>query len=310
MNVENGIVIADIPCVSCGYNLRMQKADGVCPECSGWVATSLASPVAIGGTPYLRRMGWAAGISAWLNLAMIALIGTFILSLLLLAVFTHERAVEVVILGFFAMVWLLTSFHIWPVWLIAREPAKGKGGVREILLLVTSVVTSLLLFIPVVLISLEFIGRPMSGGHWLEIALKTLLGGVVIMIPAVATFFVLYGMQLSDACQSAGNGSLAWWHRWTWRVPALGAAGVNLAFFVAFLAITEVLRPAGEFLQWIVVGAAIAGYGGVLLIALSLIATTSLLFRTASRFRKQAREMELASAQLSDASDPRGSTNR
>lgn len=39
--VQDGIVVTDVVCQSCGYNLRTQRADGFCPECGAPVVQSL-----------------------------------------------------------------------------------------------------------------------------------------------------------------------------------------------------------------------------------------------------------------------------
>jgi hypothetical protein len=76
-----GRIVVDAPCVNCGYNLRMLKADAVCPECSTPVGYSLrgyllkyASPqwvqrVARGGWLLVVVIGlsWLVGLAvgAW-----------------------------------------------------------------------------------------------------------------------------------------------------------------------------------------------------------------------------------------------------
>ena len=58
-------VEVNLPCIGCGYNLRMQRVDGVCPECQGSVAESREKSITRWGEKYLRRLGrsaaWMAG---------------------------------------------------------------------------------------------------------------------------------------------------------------------------------------------------------------------------------------------------------
>jgi hypothetical protein len=59
------LVAADMPCVGCGYNLRMQPANGRCPECAKPVADTMAVTITRWGPAEIRKLGrslaWMAG---------------------------------------------------------------------------------------------------------------------------------------------------------------------------------------------------------------------------------------------------------
>lgn len=59
--IENALIMADLPCAHCGYNLRTQSSKGQCPECGSLVSDSLALNVDLEKSPpaWLRRL--AAG---------------------------------------------------------------------------------------------------------------------------------------------------------------------------------------------------------------------------------------------------------
>lgn len=90
----------DLPCVRCGYNLRMLAPDAACPECGEPVATSIAAERAARPAPWQRkRLQHGAG---WIG----ASAGAQLLTLLVLVLF-EARAPGVV--GTTAVVQLLTA---------------------------------------------------------------------------------------------------------------------------------------------------------------------------------------------------------
>jgi len=66
------IIDHDLPCVGCGYNLRMQPRDGRCPECATPVAKSLNAFTLDGADPAWCR-GTARGLSllSWVFIAQL-----------------------------------------------------------------------------------------------------------------------------------------------------------------------------------------------------------------------------------------------
>lgn len=70
MGEVSGIVIVDLPCVSCGYNLRMQPVTQVCPECGLAIEQSLRETALRWGPKFLRSMSRCAFWGALLAIAM------------------------------------------------------------------------------------------------------------------------------------------------------------------------------------------------------------------------------------------------
>jgi hypothetical protein len=59
-------VLKDTPCRSCGYNLRTQPRDGVCPECATPVADSMGTHLLRDADPqFLLRLNAGLRISQW-----------------------------------------------------------------------------------------------------------------------------------------------------------------------------------------------------------------------------------------------------
>jgi len=67
---ENGIVEEDMPCASCGYNLRTLASDGRCPECGETVARSLGAGRMLSIEEF-RRLSRCAAVMAPLTVVLI-----------------------------------------------------------------------------------------------------------------------------------------------------------------------------------------------------------------------------------------------
>src|SRR5688500_47629 len=71
--LDRSPILADVPCVDCGYNLRTMPMGGRCPECGRDVRSSAFAPGA--------RMAGARWLEAVRDGATWTLIGTLILCL-------------------------------------------------------------------------------------------------------------------------------------------------------------------------------------------------------------------------------------
>ena len=80
----DGVVAADLPCVGCGYNVRMLSVESNCPECP-WLA--FLTVIRACGGDFRKRHRMATGFRflgmAWLLAALVALTGLIGFALLL-----------------------------------------------------------------------------------------------------------------------------------------------------------------------------------------------------------------------------------
>jgi hypothetical protein len=72
------IVVAEVPCIGCGYNLHMQPAEGRCPECNAPVSRTLHNPLMTAGRNTVTSMGDTLMLTAlmvmWFFVPFIALV--------------------------------------------------------------------------------------------------------------------------------------------------------------------------------------------------------------------------------------------
>jgi hypothetical protein len=65
------IVVAEVPCITCGYNLLMQPANGRCPECGTSVGDTLRNPLLTAGRTRVRKIAFALTFSDGLNVLLL-----------------------------------------------------------------------------------------------------------------------------------------------------------------------------------------------------------------------------------------------
>ena len=69
-------IVTDLPCITCGYNLRGLHADGTCPECGAAIAAAIAVRVElVGDRRWGRRVVAGAGLLLWLPFVLPAAYG-------------------------------------------------------------------------------------------------------------------------------------------------------------------------------------------------------------------------------------------
>lgn len=76
----DGRLIGDVPCVRCGYNLRTQAQDGVCPECTTPVTAALrADLLRFSDAGWLRRVDGGLILCAVHASLTLVTVGTYLL---------------------------------------------------------------------------------------------------------------------------------------------------------------------------------------------------------------------------------------
>ncbi len=76
-------IVTDLPCVNCGYNLRMQPTEGLCPECGGRIWKSLDESVLNWGAEYLNKL---ASSAKWVAVTALALPLSLIIGIILIRI--------------------------------------------------------------------------------------------------------------------------------------------------------------------------------------------------------------------------------
>ena len=283
------LVIVELPCVQCAYNLRTQPATGVCPECGSPIEVSLRDTIFRAGPRYLRRLGRCA---AWVAITAMALpMGYFVAVLVEIFFFRMggpggRRAMEIFQLVTQGLMLAILAVHAVAVWIISvRTPGRRtflldvlmRVGVSMFMgmfgvLLVRSVVNVLETFAMDTMVSILFLTRFL---RYLDYLLPLFMFGLAIY-PIAGAF------RLAGIYARAGLSSRIFLPKWSlilfgvcWCIIA---SVISIIFLINILEIS-VLGPFELILEIAILLAA-----GVAL--LSLIGVVVGLFKFRNRMRE------------------------
>ena len=221
---RDGVVVADVPCVFCGYNLRMQGVGGVCTECGGAVAESLGQTALRYGSGYLNRVRAGARPLAITLIAMPAIIVCTLLFRLLPVNMqsTFSRIMEIL----FALNLLAHAVVLW--WVTATpEGSKQAKGVFLARLGALISVAGFCLMTGSEIIEGGIQMRPFRWDTIIPIISYTLLLGAPLEAYCA-------GQAFAPLCERAGIHWLAGWVRWITRLTGAGLAIAVLVIDVTF----------------------------------------------------------------------------
>ena len=275
MSAAGDIVLAEVPCIFCGYNLHMQPAQGRCPECGAGVADSVRETLMARGREPLLRIADALTLAAALNIGLVL---GFVIFILLMAM--SSGALPLVFLFFAA----ITAYALLQVVAAGRTAAPRPGaeaGRRRGVILVSGLCFAGATLVPLylMLVSLDH-GRS-------EVPL--ILGAAVAtaLFPGLSVFAWMVCAEYARHCTAGGWRGLARWSVRLGACIALGAGVMECGFvgiMLGALGAYDALRD--ERVVEVAVGLSVCG--GLLMLLAGTLAATILQFVLARRFRELA----------------------
>jgi hypothetical protein len=287
--MEGQAIATDVPCVRCGYNLRMQSVEGVCPECGLTVKASLEQTILKWGPRRLRRIAWGMRIAGATAIAVAVTFAVYLmLGMRVVPIIKNTEFVQWVV---DALLVIVCVIHAAGAWMATSAPLGEKFAMSRRVCRITSAT------IPWVWLGLFFhdhlsdTGRKI--GSWL-----------LLISPILMASWAIYA-ERAAACWTNFHrrGGLRNWEamgKWSMRcfVPVA-------CILAACLAVTNGLNSLRELnfitINWTIqdrIGNAVVpvamgtlGIAGILLILISIA-----LFRGANRTMKLTRLAKAAEA--------------
>jgi len=181
-------IATDIPCIGCGYNLRMQPVSGVCTECGLAVESSLNQTILRWGARRLRRIAWAVRVQA-LTAIVIPLI-------LPMGIMLDEWVVTPISYKYsdyvgaatFATMSLLGILHVAAAWFATSAPHGEGHSISRWLCRLSSVTIPMALLVPCVIILMEHVNGDV--GVYAGLVMPILLAGWIIYSERAAACWV------------------------------------------------------------------------------------------------------------------------
>ena len=293
-------VVVDVECLGCGYNLRMQDAEGRCPECGARVRWSLEETAMRWGTEYLRRLAarvrWVALTAVGVPVAFVG--GTFLQGILLRFLDPLSSPMEnwsqrnlVSLLSMFPGI-AAVLLHVVAVWRVAGAPPGGQLNRHQVLMRIGA----LMLFAAVVELMLQMIlsipGYSDTGIELLQFA--QFLWPVLLL--GIALFAQQGAEVLADIARRTGQRVKAGFSMWGLWLFSGGILLLDGLLVLSLLSMTGRSHSLAANEQLMV----LLGLGGVGMTLLGLIASTIALFRFSGRMRALAAVAPVAGAPLTE----------
>jgi hypothetical protein len=276
MAAEMESIAVDLPCVGCGYNLRMQPVSGVCTECAHPVVTSLHQTILRWGSQRLGKIARGMRIQAItiIIIPLILLAGVFLEWLLYKLAMAPSN--EIIGIATYGAMGLAATVHVLAAWMVLAAPRQESSTISRWLCRIFAFSIPLVLFIPPCVILLQRIFVFFTE-YWL-LALPCLTAGWGIFAERGAACWVEFHRR-GGLINRAGLGK---WSMWSFALAAtlltmlLGTLAV-IAIFEDRLHLGWNIDPR---LNLILIPGFLAavGLGGI-----SLVLIVIVLFRAANR---------------------------
>ena len=273
MNAPGDIVLAEIPCTSCGYNLHMQPAEGRCPECGASIAGTLEKTLLLRGYSQIRRIAGAMRLTAILNIGLVVLFVIFVLAPVLPPPVAMENAQAIPIVCFIGLA-MCALLQVIAALRTTTPPPRARLGSKRLILIIggSCFVTSMLA--PLIIFTTQAL--PIYS-NWPE---QFCFGTLVLCFPGLGVFVWTVGAHYAALCTLGGIHRLAPWARRIGGLLALGAALKEMAFLALLPMLLNDFRGIGGATE---IFMDLGFYGGLLLIAAGLLAAIVLLFAMSKR---------------------------
>jgi len=284
MTTPNHLIIADVPCTACGYNLRTLPTTANCPECCQNAHTTLETTLLRWSRNDLNTLAAGTTLAAGLNVT--ALVGTLVTILLLILMATGSHGPgggdpSCFLVTTFAGYTLIAIIHMGAAFQYTAAPSAINPSPQRKTIRVASAVFVLATLVPLIAIILAVSNARITQ----EVAL-TFLAAWTLLLPSLPIFVFATGRHFANLCQAAGLHTFVPWHHRIANTFAAGVALMNAGFAVLLIMLITYsgARPPEVFLPLM----AISVYGGLLIAGIGFLAATFLLFRTARAFRRLA----------------------
>jgi len=273
MESEPEILLAEIPCISCGYNLNTLPVAGRCPECGAAIAFSLREALVA-----QKRNGWEVATlvraGGWLN--VILLVGALASGVVLILPSDRSGACCVfpglTIYAIFQTV-ALQEAVTWPVKWTPRHRVIGFSGIC-------------FAFSPVLMVVMGLVTYGLGFSSVVVWAVGSLI------FPAISVFTWAAGDQYAALCVTSELESLRQWCRRIGRFNSMAAALVTIGYLWRLMAtISLPSPPVGSAITTII--AAVLVFGGLALLLLGAAITTVVQFVLAWRLRHLAKKAKM-----------------
>lgn len=257
------IVVAELPCVGCGYNLRMASAEGKCPECGAAVERSLEETTMKWGSEYLRRLArsvyWGAVLGGAMPVTYILIILCADYWLRTVGVATGYTGLSV---GFAVAAWRATK--------APRGQGVGSCGWLIRAVAVAYAVGILLIIVPELLVLIVphwvFGTWYMGFQRYSAVVLVVMFAGLALAARESAEF-------ITEIDRRSGNGAHTAFGKWSLRTLACGfllLMAADVASLVATLAHAN-FRSGEPIYAGLVVAGLLVGLAGLILSVVALI---------------------------------------
>jgi hypothetical protein len=280
MSAAGDIVLAEVPCISCGYNLHMLAADGRCPECGGCVAETLERTLLLSGDSQIRGIAGAMRLAAYLNIAVIV---DLVILILTPAFSTDPQWIG--ILGLIGLMIFVPLQVIAAVRTTIPLPGESLGWRRRVVLIsgITFGAATFVFLVAIIVIFSEMkFEAPLLVGYT----------AMTILFPGLCVFAWAVGDQYGRLCKAGGMPGKARWCVRIGRVIAVGAGILEIGSVIllwAEIALWEGISSP-EFWDSEVADRVMEAsvYGGLLVLLIGMLAATILQFMLARRLKKLA----------------------
>jgi hypothetical protein len=212
--MTDGLVAIDLPCMSCGYLLRMQPMAGSCPECGLGVAVSVERTPARWGWGCLREVRGALRVVLWAGVVFVAAV----VGLLSLTLIPGLRT-QWVLGGLFFLMSIVLLLHLLAVrralrQLEGRVGPTGRAQACGMAMTAGMAVLTLLLAMPGVIGFVD--------------VLKHLVALGASLMAAVVGYFLLAGRLLGDMVEACGWPNLRRPAVWLGYAGAIAGGSVTI----------------------------------------------------------------------------------
>lgn len=296
MGMDEGTlqVIADLPCVGCAYNLRMQPAATRCPECGMPIERSLRETILLWGPKYLKRLGRCA---AWIAVTAMAMPVLYFLGMIGELVFFRTRTlaqndfrvIEVVQLAIQSLILAVAAVHAAAVWIFsakapARRPIVPNIMMRAGVAMFIGVFALLMLRAAVNFVD-TFMSVPLGPyAFWVERFFRYLEYALPLLLFGLAIYPIAGALRIAEIYARAGLSSRILLPKWS--LLLFGAAWGIIAMVISLAFLMDIFHIL--FLRFLEITLAVTALGAAGVALLSLIGALVGLFKFRNRMRELA----------------------
>jgi hypothetical protein len=188
--MEGLAISTDVPCVGCGYNLRMQPVEGVCTECGLAVKGSLEQTILKWGWKRLRRIAWGMRIAAATMIAIpLVLAAGIVLDDVILR--NHEIS-EYIGMATFGAMGMIGVGNAAGAWMATSAPRGERQALSRWLCRLGGLTIPLVPFILLIHLILQRADSSSEIGSWLGLAVPMHMVGWAVYAERAAACWTVF----------------------------------------------------------------------------------------------------------------------